>query len=164
MSRQKNAKTPAVNKTAGKKKSVKPQRQTAAKPVKKSGAGKQTQTPGNTGQKSKTAEKEKFPHFRYHKKTQHPALVVGEQKGKKTDRQGKECETDEYKYRKVMHSDRDGRHLNEKITPNPNPQDPEPMYIGKRVRHDEKKNFGEKYPWKYPKKDEKKEVPPHGCK
>ena len=156
MSRQKNAKTPAVNKTAGKKKSVKPQRQTAAKPAKKSGAGKQTQTPGNTGQKSKTAEKEKFPHFRYHKKTQHPALVVGEQKGKKTDRQGKECETDEYKYRKVMHSDRDGRHLNEKITPNPNPQDPEPMYIGKRERHDEKNKFGEKLPWKYPKKDKEK--------
>ena len=73
MNKQKNAKKPAANKTAGKKKSVKPQRQTAAKPAKKSGAGKQTQTPGNTGQKSKTAEKEKFPHFRKYKKSNHPA-------------------------------------------------------------------------------------------
>lgn len=42
MNKQKNAKKPAVNKTAGKKKTIKPQRQTAAKPTKKSGAGKQT--------------------------------------------------------------------------------------------------------------------------
>ena len=158
MSKQKkNAKKPAARKpAAGKNKTIKSQRQTAANPTKKPGKP--------AGQKVKTAEKENFSHFRYHKKTRHPALVVGEQKSRKTDRQGKERETDEYKYRKVMHSERDGRHLNEKITPNPNPQDPEPMYIGKRVRHDEKKNFGEKYPWKYPKKDEKKEVPPHGCK
>ena len=150
MNKQKNAKKPAANKTAGKKKSVKPQRQTAAKPAKKSGAGKQTQTPGNTGQKSKTAEKEKFPHFRKYKKSNHPALIVGEKKGKKTDNQGKERETDEYKYRKVMHNEKDGNSPNEKVEPNPNPKDPRPMYIGKRVRHDEKKNFGEKYPWKYP--------------
>ncbi len=43
MNKQKNAKKPAARKPAtGKKKSVKPQRQTAVKPTKKSGAGKQT--------------------------------------------------------------------------------------------------------------------------
>ena len=49
------------------------------------------------------------------------------------------------------HGDRDGRHLNEKVYPNPNRRDKEPMYIAKRVRHDEKKHFGKKYPWKYKK-------------
>lgn len=49
-----------------------------------------------------------------------------------------------------MHNEKDGNSPNEKVEPNPNPKDPRPMYIGKRVRHDEKKNFGEKYPWKYP--------------
>ena len=151
MSKQKNAKKPAARKTAaGKKKTITPHRQTAAKPAKKSGAGKQTKKPGNAGQKSKTVEKENFPHFRKYKKSNHPALIVGEQKGKKTDNQGKERETDEYKYRKVMHNEKDGNSPNEKVEPNPNPKDPRSMYIGKRVRHDEKKNFGEKYPWKYP--------------
>ena len=28
-------------------------------------------------------------------------------------------------------------------------RDKEPMYIAKRVRHDKKKYFGKKYPWKY---------------
>ena len=148
MSEEKNAKKPAVNKTAGKKKSVKPQRQTAVKPTKKPGKP--------AGQKVKTAEKENFPHFRKYKKSNHPALIVGEQKGKKTDNQGKEHETDEYKYRKVMHNEKDGNSPNEKVFPNPNPKDPRPMYIGKRVRHDEKKNFGEKYPWKYPSTKNKK--------
>ena len=51
----------------------------------------------------------------------------------------------------IMHGEKDGRHRNEKVSPNPNPKDPRPMYIGKRVRHDEKKNFSTwKYPWKYP--------------
>lgn len=88
--------------------------------------------------------KEKFPHFRYYKPSKHPTLVVGEQKSDKGD---------EYRYRKVMHSDRDGRHLNEKVFPNPNPNDPEPMYIGKRVRHDKKERFEKQpLPWKYTKK------------
>ena len=77
----------------------------------------------------------------------YPALIVGEQKGIKNEK-----EIEEYRYRKVMHDDRDGRHLNEKVDPNPDPNDPDPMYIGKRVRHDEKENFEPKpLPWKYPK-------------
>lgn len=89
-------------------------------------------------------KKETFPHFRQYKKSNHPALIVGEQS---TDKK------EEWKYRKVSHKDRDGRHLNEKVFPNPNPKDRRPMYIGKRVRHDEKKFFSSwKYPWKYKQK------------
>lgn len=91
-----------------------------------------------------------YPHFRYFRKSKHPALIVGEQKGVKNER-----EIEEYRYRKVMHDDRDGRHLNEKVDPNPDPNDSDPMYIGKRVRHDEKDNFEPKpLPWKYPKKEQ----------
>ena len=87
MSKQKkNAKKPAASKAAGKNKTIKSQRQTAANPTKKPGKP--------SGQKVKTAEKENFPHFRKYKKSNHPALIVGEQKGKKTDNQGKEHETD----------------------------------------------------------------------
>ncbi len=82
-----------------------------------------------------------YPHFRYYKKSKHPALIVGEQP------------IEEYRYRKVMHGEKDGRHTNEKVYPNPNPKDTEPMYIGKRERHDKKKNFNETpLPWEYPKK------------
>lgn len=88
--------------------------------------------------------KETYPHFRYYKPSKHPTLVVGEQS------QGG---SDEYRYRKVMHSERDGRHLNEKVFPNPNPKDKNPMYIGRRVRHDKKSKFEKTpLPWKYPKK------------
>lgn len=94
-----------------------------------------------------------YPHFRYYKKSKHPALIVGEQIGKKTDKRGNEREIEEYRYRKVMHDERDGRHLNETVFPNPDPSDPEPMHIAKRVRHDKKKNFDPKpLPWKYSKK------------
>ncbi|MCD7728681.1 MAG: hypothetical protein LUI60_02050 [Clostridia bacterium] len=83
-----------------------------------------------------------YPHFRYYRKSGHPALIVGEQKSEKN--------IDEYRYRKVMHSERDGRHLNEKVFPNPNPNDKEPMYIAKRVRHDDKDNFSNNpLSWKY---------------
>lgn len=51
-----------------------------------------------------------------------------------------------------MHSERDGRHLNEAVAPNPDKRDKEPMYIAKRVRHDKKNHFGKKYFWKYPRK------------
>lgn len=82
-----------------------------------------------------------YPHFRYYKKSKHPALIVGEQP------------VEEYKYRKVMHTEKDGRHLNETIYPNPDKTDKNPMYIGKRVRHDKKSSFEYKpLPWKYPKK------------
>ena len=90
--------------------------------------------------KSEPAQKEKFPHFRYYKKSGHPALIVGEQP------------VEEYKFRKVMHSEKDGKRNNEKIFPNPDKTDKRPMYIGKRVRHDKKKFFGAKLPWKYPNK------------
>lgn len=82
-----------------------------------------------------------YPHFRYYKKSKHPALIVGEQP------------IDEYRYRKVMHGEKDGKRTNERVFPNPNKKDKQPMYIGKRVRHDKKSSF-EDYPlpWKYPKK------------
>lgn len=87
-----------------------------------------------------------YPHFRYYRKSKHPALIVGEQTTENNE--------EEYRYRKVTHSERDGRHINEKLDPNPNPSDPKPMYIAKRIRHDDKDNFEPRpLPWKYPKKD-----------
>ena len=60
-----------------------------------------------------------------------------------------EYSSNEWKYRKVMHGNRDGRHLNETIYPNPNPLDKEPMNVAKRVRHDRKANFSTwRYNWK----------------
>lgn len=91
----------------------------------------------------KAAEKkqaETYPHFRHHLKSKHPALITGEK------------EPDEYTYRKATHSEREGRHINEKIEPNPDPTDNRPMYIVKRTRHDKKKHFGKRLPWKPPKK------------
>jgi len=82
-----------------------------------------------------------YPHFRYYRKSKHPALITEERS------------QDEYNYRKVMHSEKDGKRRNEKIYPNPNPRDKKPMYIGKRVRHDKKEYFESKpLPWKYSKK------------
>lgn len=82
-----------------------------------------------------------YPHFRYYKKSKHPALIVGEQA------------IEEYKYRKVMHNEKDGGRNNEMVYPNPNKKDKKPMYIGKRVRHDKKNKFEPvPLPWKYPKK------------
>ena len=82
-----------------------------------------------------------YPHFRKYRKSGHPALITSERS------------KDEYNYRKVSHSERDGRHLNEKVYPNPNPKDKKPMYIGKRERHDLKKHFSSWiYSWKYSKK------------
>lgn len=52
----------------------------------------------------------------------------------------------------IAYAESGGRN-NEKIYPNPNPKDDKPMYIGKRVRHDDKDNFEDfPLPWKYPKK------------
>ena len=88
--------------------------------------------------------KEKYPHFRYYRKSKHPALITGE------------YTYDEYNFRKVMHSEKDGKRTNEKVYPNPDPKDKEPMYIGKRVRHDKKNKFESKpLPWKYPGKKKK---------
>lgn len=86
-------------------------------------------------------KKEKYPHFRYYKKSKHPALIVNE------------YSNTEYLFRKVTHSEKDGRHLNEKVFPNPDKSDNRPMYIVRRTRHDYKNNFSSwKYPWKYKKK------------
>lgn len=91
------------------------------------------------GKNGKPKSKPKYPHFRYYKPSKHPALITAEHS------------KDEYKYRKVMHSEKDGRHFNEKLYPNPNPKDSKPMYIGKRVRHDKKTKFEKQIlPWKYP--------------
>lgn len=88
-----------------------------------------------------------FPHFRHYKKSGHPALIVGEQQTPDN--------VDEYRFRKVMHGDKDGKRTNETVSPNPDPTDPRPMKIGKRIRHDRKSAFSPKpLPWKYPKKDE----------
>ena len=85
-----------------------------------------------------------YPHFRYYRKSGHPALIVGEQLNNGTD---------EYRYRKVSHSEKDGRHCNEVVYPNPDPKDKESMYIAKRIRHDNKENFEPKpLPWNYLKK------------
>jgi len=93
------------------------------------------------GRSQDKPSQEKYPHFRPYLKSHHPALITDEHS------------PTEYKYRKVMHSERDGGRPNEKVDPNPNPQDPKPMYIGKRTRHGFKEDFGRKYPWKYkPKK------------
>jgi len=82
-----------------------------------------------------------YPHFRYYRKSGHPALIVGEQP------------IDEYRFRKVSHSPTEGGRKSERIFPNPNPFDREPMYLSKRVRHDKKHNFEDKpLPWFYPKK------------
>lgn len=94
--------------------------------------------------RGKPKRDEEYPHFRRYKVNNHPALIV------------QEHSQEEYDYRKVMHSDHDGKHLNEKVEPNPNPADPKPMYITKRIRHDKKNRFDKKLPWKYPKKSNKK--------
>ena len=91
--------------------------------------------------RKKKQTRNEFPHFRKYLPANHPALIVGE------------ASVDEYNYRKVTHSDRDGRHLNEKVEPNPNKNDRRPMYIGKRIRKDKKNRFSSwKYPWIYHKK------------
>ena len=83
-----------------------------------------------------------FPHFRRYKPSKHrPALVEGETKNH-----------DEYVFRKCTHKERNNRHINEKVVPNPDPHDPKPMYIQKKRLHDVKTNFDKKkLPWKYPK-------------
>ena len=93
-----------------------------------------------TAKNKKQLNAERFPYFRRYKKSGHPALITSEYSEK------------EYNYRKVMHNERDGNKPNERVFPNPDPKDKRPMYIGKRVRHDNKKYFGEKLSWKYPKK------------
>ncbi|MDE7165064.1 MAG: hypothetical protein K2O04_06580, partial [Clostridiales bacterium] len=106
--------------------------------AKQAAKGKAARSSGANNRGQQAAET--FPHFRHYLKSNHPALILGE------------LEPDEYKYRKVTHSEREGRHLNEKVEPNPDPTDDRPMYIVKRQRHDKKKHFGKRLPWKPPKK------------
>ena len=89
---------------------------------------------------NKPHKKETFPHFRWYRKSKHPALITGEHS------------ENEYDYRKVTHDPKEGRHSNDKVEPNPNPKDDKPMYIVRRKRHDKKKYFGKRLAWKYPKK------------
>jgi hypothetical protein len=100
-----------------------------------------------TRQKKSIRIEAAYPHFRYYKKSNHPALIVGEQTKKDNP------SVEEYRYRKVMHGDKEGGRNNEIVYPNPDPNDPEPMKIARRVRHEEKENF-ELRPlnWKYPDK------------
>ena len=92
-------------------------------------------------QKNKSSKKEVFPHFRHYMKSNHPAMITSE------------YSEDEFNFRKVTHNEKDGRHLNTKIDPYPNPKDSKPMYVTKRIRHDKKRNFSKwKYPWNKPKK------------
>lgn len=93
-----------------------------------------------------TPKKEQYPHFRRYKVSNHPALILGEQKDEK--------EREEYVFRKVTSSPKEGRHNNEKVEPNPDTSKSTPMYIVRRKRHDLKTRFGKKYPWKYPKDKE----------
>lgn len=83
------------------------------------------------------------PHFRYYRKSKHPAMIVGEAKIKK--------EKDGYLYRKTSHSPGLTKRSHEKVSPNPNPRDPNPMYIEKRKRTDFKHKFGPDLGWKYKK-------------
>lgn len=85
----------------------------------------------------KPYEKIKYPHFRKYKKSKHPAMITSE------------YSVNEWNYRKVMHGEKDGRHTNEVFFPNPNPLDSKPMYVARRVRHDNKNNFSKwRYNWK----------------
>ncbi len=86
-----------------------------------------------------------YPHFRYYKKSRHPALIVGEQNTEQNE--------EEYRFKKATHSPTEGRHKNDKIEPNPDPTDNKPMYIVRRERHDLKENFEDKpLSWRPPKK------------
>ena len=58
-------------------------------------------------------------------------------------------EEDMFVHREAIHTKKKDY---EEILPNPDPSDPNPMYIGKRVRHDSKSRFEkDPLPWKYPK-------------
>lgn len=143
MSRKQNSNYKAAKTTTGRKKQQAAIRASYAKQGSKKIKSKSP--PGrviNNGEyKPVHTVSEVFPHFRNYLKSGHPALIVAEHS------------SEEYRYRKVMHGEKDGDRNNEKVYPNPNPRDGNPMYIGKRVRHDKKKFFSKTVlPWKYPKK------------
>lgn len=79
----------------------------------------------------------RFPHFRLYYKSNHPALITGE------------YSKDEWQYRKVLHGEKDGRNAVDTISPNPDLNDPTPMHIVRRKRHDKKIFFSKwQYGWK----------------
>lgn len=76
-------------------------------------------------------------HFRKYFKSNHPALIVGEEK-------------EDYKFRRVTSSALSGHHKNEKVFPNPDKSRKTPMFIVKQEQKDKKNRFSKwKYPWKY---------------
>ena len=123
MSRQKNAKTPAVNKTAGKKKSVKPQRQTAAKPVKKSGTEKSKAKP----KKDKLEPKNEF---RYNFNKRHKQYVFGETETK-------------YKSLGITHEAETFGKKNMPLKDNPQKGKTEKAYIRNGIVSDKKRYYSE---------------------
>lgn len=85
----------------------------------------------------KPNEIQRYPHFRKYLKSGHPAMITSE------------FSKTQWNYRKVMHGRKDGKHLNDIISPNPNPFDSMPMYVGRRVRHADKNFFSKwRYKWK----------------
>lgn len=86
-----------------------------------------------------------FPHFRNYKRSKHPALIVGHATKNK--------HRDSYMFRKVSHSTNMTQRGYEVVKPNPNPKDPDPMYIENKKRVDYKEKFGKRLPWEYPQKN-----------
>lgn len=88
------------------------------------------------------SKKVSYPHFRYYRKSGHPALILGEVNNKK-----------DFLFRKVSHEKTVSRSKNvEKVFPNPDITDKSPMYIEKRKRVDRKYYFRNSIlPWKYKK-------------
>ncbi len=83
--------------------------------------------------------KPKYPHFRFYKRSKHPALIL-------------ESKQEDYRFRRVTSSEKSGHHKNEKVEPNPDKRKSTPMYIVKAVQTDKKKFFSDWiYPWKYSK-------------
>lgn len=98
---------------------------------------------GSTQGGSKHVYTSEYPHFRNYKKSQHPALILELTKHNKT-------KLPVYAYRDVTHSMVKSY---DEIVPNPDPTDPKPMRINRRIRFDVPDNFSNKpLPWKYPKK------------
>lgn len=84
-----------------------------------------------------------YPHFRKYRKSGHPALLIGEDINN----------SNRVVYRRTSHEHNFGKgKAYDTVSPNPKPYDPRPMYIEKKKRVDEKKNFASRpYPWKFKK-------------
>ena len=73
-------------------------------------------------------------HFRYYKKSGHPALIV--------DEEGKL-----FAFHRVTSSEKSGHHKNWEVNPNPQPSKKTPMFIVKKEEKDRKTSFKEKLRW-----------------